>query len=113
MFNRDDILNKFQNLKTPFYYYDVDILKRNIESLLKYSDSENNKIHYAIKANSNNYLLKIIKEYGIGIDAVSSNEIKEAINTGFESKNIVFAGVGKSDDEITYAIKKNNSYFII
>ena len=111
MFNKNDILNKFHKLKTPFYYYDIDILKRNLESLVKYSDREYNKIHYAIKANSNNYLLKIIKEYGIGIDAVSSNEIKEAINTGFESKNIVFAGVGKSDDEITYAIKKNISYF--
>ena len=111
MFNKNDILNKFHKLKTPFYYYDIDILNRNLQSLLKYSDRENNKIHYAIKANSNNYLLKIIKEYGIGIDAVSSNEIKEAINTGFESKNIVFAGVGKSDDEITYAIKKDISYF--
>ena len=110
MINKVNFLSKFKELKTPFYFYNTDILKNTLASLSK-SILPNNKVHYAIKANSNLRLLEIIKEYSLGIDAVSYNEIRAAINCGFKSKDIVFAGVGKSDDEIINAIKNKISYF--
>lgn len=108
MFN-SSLLNRFKSLKTPFYYYNLDILNQNISELFS-SIEENNKVHFALKSNSNKKLLEIIKSSGIGIDAVSLNEIKTAIEIGFSPKDIVFAGVGKSDDEIHYALEKEISY---
>src|SRR5690606_22683063 len=61
-------------------------------------------IHYALKANAHPTLLAPIKEAGFGADCVSGNEIKRAIECGFAPKKIVFAGVGKSDKEINYAL---------
>ena len=110
MINKVNFISKFKELKTPFYFYNTDILKNTLASLSK-SILPNNKVHYAIKANSNERLLEIIKEYSLGIDAVSYNEIRAAINCGFKSKDIVFAGVGKSDEEIKNAIKNKISYF--
>ena len=110
MINKVNFISKFKELKTPFYFYNTDILKNTLASLSR-SILPNNKVHYAIKANSNERLLEIIKEYSLGIDAVSYNEIRAAINCGFKSKDIVFAGVGKSDEEIKNAIKNKISYF--
>ncbi|MBL7918565.1 MAG: diaminopimelate decarboxylase, partial [Bacteroidia bacterium] len=62
-------------------------------------------IHYALKANSNPVILKLIKDAGFGADCVSGNEVKRAVETGFKSNDIVFAGVGKSDSEINYALE--------
>ena len=67
----------------------------------------NFKVHYALKANSNPSLLKLICNYGLGADCVSGNEIERAIETGFSHNHIVFAGVGKADAEIKYAISKS------
>ena len=108
MFN-NSLLNKFNSLKTPFYYYDLDILKNNISELIS-SLEKNNKVHFALKSNSNKKLLELIKLSGIGIDAVSSNEIKRAIEVGFLPRDIVFAGVGKSDEEIHFALQNEISY---
>lgn len=108
MFNKF-LLNKFNSIKTPFYYYNLDILNKNISELFS-SLEKTNKVHFALKSNSNKKLLKILKLSGLGIDAVSSNEIKRAIEVGFSPRDIVFAGVGKSDDEIHYALQKEISY---
>ena len=61
-------------------------------------------VHYAMKANCNPEILKTLKEAGLGIDAVSGNEVRLAIEMGFEPGQIVFAGVGKTDKEINYAL---------
>tara|TARA_Y100000748_G_scaffold37015_1_gene27413 strand:- start:5756 stop:6910 length:1155 start_codon:yes stop_codon:yes gene_type:complete len=108
MFNID-LLNKFRSLNTPFYYYDLDILKENLNSL-KTSLNDKNKVHFALKSNFNSKILGVIKSYGLGIDAVSGNEIKKAIEVGFKPKDIVFAGVGKTDSEIKLSIDNNISY---
>ena len=108
MFNID-LLNKFRSLNTPFYYYDLDILKENLNSL-KASLNDKNKVHFALKSNFNSKVLGVIKSYGLGIDAVSGNEIKKAIEVGFKPKDIVFAGVGKTDSEIKLSIDNNISY---
>lgn len=97
-------LEKFRDLSTPFYYYDLDILKTTLDIVKKESESNNYKIHYAVKANSNPKLLKLISSYGFGADCVSGNEIERAISTGFKPSDIVFAGVGKTDKEIMSAL---------
>ena len=109
MFSSDSV-KKFNNLPTPFYYYDIDIIKNNLKSL-KYSLRSNNKVHFSVKSNTNKRILEIVKSYNLGIDAVSYNEIKHCLDQGFDSKDIVFAGVGKTDEEIKKAIEKDIAYF--
>jgi len=91
-------------MKTPFYYYDIHLLHESLTRLRDSADKYDYQVHYAIKANANNRILEIIRDYGFGVDCVSGNEVKRAIEIGFDPKKIVFAGVGKSDDEICYSI---------
>ena len=107
---QSELVKRFINLSTPFYYYDLDILEKNLLNL-KNSLKPFNKVHFSVKSNSNPRILRIIKNFNLGIDAVSANEIKHCINLGFNPKDIVFAGVGKSDEEIEYGIINNISYF--
>jgi diaminopimelate decarboxylase len=97
-------LNKFREIPTPFYYYDLDILIPTLESIKKESENSGFKVHYAVKANANPRILKLIASYGLGADCVSWNEIDAAIKAGFNPSEIVFAGVGKTDIEIQNAI---------
>lgn len=97
---------------TPFYRYDVGLLRRTLNVLQEITDSDSRcHVHYAIKANSNPLLLKHIKEFGLGIDCVSGGEIKAALDAGFPPSVIVFAGVGKADWEIDLALE--NGIFCI
>jgi diaminopimelate decarboxylase len=104
MINKKTI-EKFRDLATPFYYYDLDVLISTLDVLKKESDNSGYKVHYAVKANSNPRILKIISEYGFGADCVSWNEIAAAISAGFSPSRIVFAGVGKTDKDIEAALK--------
>ena len=96
------LLNKFQKLETPFYYYDLSLLEKTLAAIKKEAGAHHYHIHYALKANANKEVLQLVKAYGLGADCVSGNEVKRAIECGFENKNIVFAGVGKSDTEIIF-----------
>jgi diaminopimelate decarboxylase len=100
-------LEKIRKFETPFYYYDLDVLRSTLESVKKESDNSGYRVHYAVKANSNNRILKIICSYGFGADCVSFNEIAAAISAGFSPSEIVFAGVGKTDKDIEAALKAN------
>lgn len=102
-----DTIERFRDQPTPFYFYDLDVLRITCENLRKESVKYGFKVHYAVKANANPVILKIISSYGFGADCVSWNEIDRAINTGFKPSEIVFAGVGKSDKEIESAIDSN------
>ena len=104
MFSKE-IIMKFTSFETPFYYYDLKLLKKTLEKLNEQSSKRNYKVHYALKANSNDKILKLIYENGLGADCVSGNEVGKAIETGFNNNEIVFAGVGKSDKEIRDALK--------
>ena len=104
MFNKE-IIKKFQNLQTPFYFYDLDVLKRTCETLKREASASGYKVHYAVKANANPRILKIIASYGFGADCVTFNEIDCAIKAGFSPSEIVFAGVGKTDKDIEAALK--------
>jgi diaminopimelate decarboxylase len=110
MFTKE-IISKFNEIETPFYYYDLDLLKKTLEAISNESSKRNYKIHYALKANSNDRILKLISSFGLGADCVSGNEITKAVETGFKNDEIVFAGVGKSDKEIRIALKNNISCF--
>jgi len=100
-------LEKFRKIETPFYYYDLEVLRSTLEVVKKESDNSGYKVHYAVKANSNTRILKIISSYGFGADCVSYNEINAAIAAGFNPSEIVFAGVGKTDKEINAALRDN------
>lgn len=105
MFSSSQI-KKFSSLPTPFYYYDVALLRKTLEAVKKASAKHDVEVHYALKANANKKLLKIMKSYGLGADCVSGNEVLRAIECGFSANKVVFAGVGKSDAEIMTALKK-------
>jgi diaminopimelate decarboxylase len=102
---------KFKKHSTPFYYYDLDVLRATLDIIKEESEKFGNKVHYAIKANSNPKILELISSYGFGADCVSWNEIARAVETGFKPEEIVFAGVGKSDKEIEEALKLGISCF--
>jgi len=106
MFSKETI-ERFGKLKTPFYYYDLDLLQKTVSSAKKESDKYGFHLHYALKANCNERVLQVIQSLGLGADCVSGNEIKRAVESGFAGSSIVFAGVGKSDDEINYALSQN------
>jgi diaminopimelate decarboxylase len=96
--------DKFRELETPFYYYDLDVLRNTLDILKKESDNSGYKLHYAVKANHNPRILSLIASYGFGADCVSGNEVTAAINAGFDPGRVVFAGVGKTDREIETAL---------
>lgn len=104
MFN-PSLIQKFQSLETPFYYYDLQLLEQTLSRAKKIADGLGFKIHYALKANNNDRILQIIKDLGFGADCVSGNEIAKALEIGFTPEEIVFAGVGKTDKEIRLALK--------
>ena len=101
------LVNKFREIKTPFYYYDIDLLRKTLETVRKETDKYGYVVHYAVKANANHKILKIVNEFGLGADCVSGNEIMRSLDTGFLPERIVFAGVGKSDDEIKTGLDNN------
>lgn len=93
-------IDEFNGLRTPFYYYDLDLLRKTLAVLTQQAQKDNFQIHYAMKANVNSAVLSTIKEAGLGADCVSGGEVQAAINAGIPASKIVFAGVGKADWEI-------------
>lgn len=94
----------FSSQKTPFYYYDMTLLQRTLDEIKRCAVGFPWKIHYAIKANADKPILKLISAAGFGADCVSGGEIRAALDAGFKAKDIFYAGVGKTDDEIGYAL---------
>jgi diaminopimelate decarboxylase len=103
MFNTNTT-NRFQNIETPFYYYDMGVLQQTLEACRAASAKYGFHVHYAMKANFNPKVLDKIQSFGFGADCVSGNEVKAAVEHGFGREKIVFAGVGKSDKEINTAL---------
>jgi diaminopimelate decarboxylase len=106
MFN-DAVIKSFLQIRTPFYYYDLGLLKQTLKQLTDESRKYGYVVHYAMKANANAEIISLIRDAGLGADCVSGNEVKRAVETGFPSSHIVFAGVGKSDEEINYALEQD------
>ena len=96
---------KFQQIQTPFYYYDTELLRETLRAINNEAQKhEGFCVHYAVKANANPRILRIIREAGLGADCVSGGEIEASVKAGFPSSKIVFAGVGKSDWEINLGL---------
>ncbi len=103
MFSQKEI-SFFKEKQTPFYYYRINRLNQVLSRISAAAGKYGYIVHYAIKANANEKILKIIKDFGYGADCVSGNEVKKALETGFMPSQIAFAGVGKSDREINLAL---------
>ncbi len=99
-----EIRESLRAIPTPFYLYDMELLRRTLAALIAASSKRDYEIHYALKANFEQRLLQAILEVGIGVDCVSGNEVRAAIEAGCPPSKVAFAGVGKSDREIEYAV---------
>lgn len=100
--------DNIEKISTPFYYYDTELLRQTLAEINKEAGKhEGFVVHYAIKANANPKVLRIISQAGIGADCVSGGEIERCLATGFPAKKIVYAGVGKADWEINLGLDKN------
>ena len=105
-------LEKFKNIRTPFYYYDTQLLCDTLDAVCSECEKHDNyHVHYAVKANANPGILKTINGRGFGADCVSGGEIEAALKAGFPAEKIVFAGVGKSDWEIRLGLEKGIQCF--
>jgi len=100
-------LRRFETLQTPFYYYDLGLLKKTLDLYTQQIKKHNYQAHYALKANADERVLSIIRDAGLGADCVSGNEVALALRMGFSPDKVVYAGVGKSDNEILTALKGN------
>ena len=92
---------------TPAYCYSFKQFKKNILDFKENFKSFSPLICFAIKSNANLNLIKEIKQFGLGADVVSMGELMMALKAGINPKKIVFSGVGKTSNEINYAINKN------
>ena len=95
-----------QKYSTPLYCYSFKKIKANIDNFKKNFKEVNPLICFSVKSNSNKILLKEIGKMGLGADVVSIGELVRALKSGIRSNKIVFSGVGKTANEIDYAIKK-------
>lgn len=103
-----------EKVGTPCYVYSKATLKRHFQifrdalwakSALTSASGEKPLIAYAVKANANINVLKVLAEDGAGADTVSEGEIRRALAAGIAPENIVFSGVGKTDAEMAFALK--------
>ena len=106
MMNIKKINSVIKRVKTPFYLYDSEMIKE------KYSKLRNNipkkmEIFYAIKANPNKNIVSLLAGLGAGCDVASVGELKIALKSGIKPDKISFAGPGKAEEELKFAIEKN------
>ena len=98
-------IERFREMETPFYYYDLDLLRRTLDAIHRSTANDPNYVvHYAVKANANPMVLGVIAEAGLGADCVSGGEILAAREAGIPGNKIVYSGVGKTDREINIAL---------
>ena len=89
---------------TPFYYYDMDVLRSTIDEIKRCTTGFPFKVHYALKANGNPHIINEIMHHGLGADLVSGGELKAAVEAGFPTQDMNFSGVGKTDWEIRFGL---------
>lgn len=105
-------IESLSSIPTPYYLYDTELLRQTLQKVTsEVALHDGYRLHYAVKANADERLLRIICESGLGIDCVSGGEIKMALRAGFNPQGIFFAGVGKTDEEITLALESNIGCF--
>ena len=107
MISSSDLLNISQKFGTPIYVYDGNLIQQKFKNLQKHFQDFPHVIHYAMKANENPEILKILKKNGAKIDAVSTGEIQRALDIGFPPEDIIFTPSFPDFDEIDFAIAQN------
>ncbi len=100
-----------KNFNTPFYLYSSNTLINNYKLLSKMLNGINFLIAYSVKANSNLSVLKTFAKCGAGADVVSIGELKKTLKAGISNNKIVYSGVGKTKDEIAFALKNKIEQF--
>ena len=90
--------------QTPFYVYSQDLITQKVEKTIK---NLGNNIFFSVKSNSNQAILKLMQSLSVGADVVSVGELKRSLSAGFHPNKIIFEGVGKSKDDLIYAIQQN------
>ncbi len=101
------VQNIAKKFGTPAYCYSYNQLKKNIYNFKQSFKSFSPLICFAIKSNTNLNLIREIKKFGLGADVVSKGELLMALKSGIKPKKIVFSGVGKTTEELSFAIDKN------
>jgi len=96
-----------KNRATPFYCYSKKAITENYNNFSNSFKKIDVKICFSLKSNSNLSILKILSNLGAGADVVSEGELKKALKANIEANNIVFSGVGKTEEEISFAIKNH------
>ncbi len=96
---------------TPLYVYSAGRVRANVARLRAAFEPLGAALHYSMKANANLALLRLLRELGVGVDAVSGGEIERALYAGFAPSQIVFAGVGKTPAELAYALEVGVGWF--
>ena len=97
--------SRLSEVETPFYFYDMALFNRTVETLASLSGTYRIGIHYAIKANAEERLLRLLSARGFGADCVSANEVVLAAQCGFSAGSVMLAGVGKTDKEIRTSLE--------
>jgi diaminopimelate decarboxylase len=90
---------------TPAYVYNADVIRRQFGALDEALSAVPHRIAYAVKANANLAVLRILRDLGAGADIVSGGELARVLAAGFEPERVVFSGVGKTDEELTAAVE--------
>lgn len=98
-------VERLNSVETPCYYYDTRLLGDTLDAVNTAASHPAFRVHYAVKANTNPGILSRVAAAGLGADTVSIGEVEAAIEAGFPAGSIVFAGVGKTDREITRALR--------
>lgn len=102
-FNGHTLTQKLKDYSSPVIFYDLDLIQQRLNWIKEWSGLH--RLHFAMKSNYSESVLKHIQKNGCGIDVVSLGEIQLALRCGFKPKDILFSGVGKTLKEITWAIE--------
>ena len=90
-------INKFQQLQTPFYYYDTELLRKTLQAInTEAAKHEGFVVHYAVKANANPQILRTIRQAGLGADCVSGGEIEASLKSISVSTTTYSASMSKA-----------------
>ena len=106
-FDNIDIQELGQTIETPYYLYSENIINKNVDEYISELQNIDSLICYSVKANSNLSILSLFAKKGLGFDIVSGGELQRVIKAGGDMSKVVFSGVGKTDEEIEFALKKN------
>lgn len=104
-------METLQQTRTPFYYYNLDVLRKTLDEINRLMADDFCTVHYAVKANGNPQILREIKEHGLGADLVSGGEIYAALKAGIPASMMNFSGVGKADWEIRLGLSNDIGCF--